>query len=184
MPTPKEIGMVHVAANQAGLNDAQYRAVLRNVGAVASSKALTQAGLEDCMAVFEDAGFRHRGQPADFWRSKVQLRGAYCGARMEFRIKELAAQQKYDLAGLCRRFSKDRVARVDKLLPQEAHGLIEALKAIVARAPAAGGSAGGGAASQRTLNGPAEAASVPAGRPAAAESTSEASALPAGLERI
>jgi hypothetical protein len=45
------------------------------------------------------------------------------------KIEELAAAQKYDLAGLCRRFSDDRVARVDKLMPREAHKLIEGLKA-------------------------------------------------------
>jgi hypothetical protein len=141
MLTGKEIGMVHLASNKAGLTREQYGLVLRNTGGVESSKDLSQEGLENVMAVFEDAGFRHAGKPSDYWRSKVALRGSYCGARMERLLENLAARQKYDLAGLCRRFSGDRVCRVDKLTPMEAHRLANALRDIVAREEAAAGAA-------------------------------------------
>ncbi len=134
MPTPLEYRLLHLAVRQAGLEEEHYRMILRNVAGVESSKELTQVDLENVMAVLEDSGFRHVGKPEDYWRSKVAMRGSICGERMVKKIEELAAGQKYDLAGLCRRVSEDRVARVDKLRPREAYRLIEALKAIVQRA--------------------------------------------------
>ena len=130
MSTPLELKLVHLAYRQAGLDEEQYRMVLRNVAGTESAKSLSQVDLENVMAVLEDSGFRHAGKSPDYWRSKVALRGSFCGERMVRKIEGLAAQQKYDLAGLCRRVSDDRVARVDKLMPREAHRLIEALKAI------------------------------------------------------
>ncbi len=133
MPTPLELKLIHMAYRQAGLDEEQYRMVLRSVAGVESAKALSQTDLENVMAVFEDSGFRHAGKPEDYWRMKVALRGSYCGARLVVKIETLAADQKYDLAGLCRRVSKDRVSRVDKLSPREGLAMIEMLKAIGAR---------------------------------------------------
>lgn len=133
MPTTQQFKLIHVAARQAGLDDGMYRMVLRNVGGVKSSKELTQAGFEDVMAVFEDCGFREIGKPPTYWRDKVSIRGVFCGERMARKITELAAEQGYALAGLCRRFSEGRVEGVDKLKPREAWKLIEMLKAVVDR---------------------------------------------------
>ena len=133
MLTALELKFVHIAYRQAGLDEEQYRMVLRSVAGVASAKELNQTGMENVMAVFEDSGFRHAGKPDDYWRMKVALRGSYCGARMAHKIEGLAAGQKYDLAGLCRRVSKDRVCRVDKLSPREGLAMIEMLKAICRR---------------------------------------------------
>jgi len=133
MPTTQQFRLIHVAARQAGLDDGLYRLVLRNVGGVKSSKELTQAGFEDVMAVFEDSGFREIGKPPTYWRDKVSIRGVFCGERMARKITELAAEQGYALAGLCRRFSNDRVEGVDKLKPRQAWKLIEMLKAVVDR---------------------------------------------------
>jgi len=138
MPTPLELKLIHMAYRQAGLEEEHYRMILRNVAGVESAKLLSQTDLENVMAVLEDSGFRHAGKPADYWRSKVALRGSICGERMVRKIEDLAAGQKYDLAGLCRRVSAERVARVDKLMPREAYQLIEALKAICARQAKAG----------------------------------------------
>ena len=49
---------------------------------------------------------------------------------MPAKFRSWQQAEKYDLAGLCRRVSKDRVARADKLSPREGWALIEALKAI------------------------------------------------------
>jgi len=133
MPTALELKLIHLAYRQAGLSEEHYRLVLRNVAGVASAKLLSQIDLENCMAVFEDSGFRHAGKPADYWRSIVAMRGSQCGARMLRKIEELAAAQSYDLAGMCRRISGDRASRPDKLYPREASNLIEALKAISRR---------------------------------------------------
>ena len=130
MPTALEMKLIHVAYRQAGLDEAQYRMVLRNVAGVDSAKSLSQVDLENVMAVFEDGGFRHAGKPADCWRAVVARRGSWCGERQVYLIEELAKEQPYDLAGMCRRFSGDRASRPDKLYPREASKLIEALKAI------------------------------------------------------
>ncbi len=172
MPTPLELKLIHLAYRQAGLDEAQYHLILRNVAGVESAKELTQTSLEDVMATLEDSGFRHAGKPADYWRSKVAMRGSFCGARMEGKIKALAAQQTYDLPGLCRRFSDDRVARVDKLMPREAHRLIEALKAICARQASAEARQGAGDQTSRPAGaephrpGPGQAESACPGPPA------------------
>ena len=133
MPTNLELKMVHVAARQAGLGEEQYRMVLRNAGGVASSKELTQAGLEDVMSVFEDGGFRHQGKPENYWRNKVAMRGTFCGDRLAHKIAELAARQQYALEGLCRRVSGERVGIVARLTPREALNLVELLKAVIER---------------------------------------------------
>jgi hypothetical protein len=133
MPTLLELRMIHVAYRQAGLDEEQYRMVLRSVANVESAKALSQTDLENVMAVLEDSGFRHTGKPEDYWRMKVALRGSYCGERMTRKIETLAARQQYDLAGLCRRVSKERVSSVGKLSPREGLAMIEMLKAIGAR---------------------------------------------------
>jgi hypothetical protein len=145
--------LFHTALRKLGYGEELKRLILRNVGGVESSKDLDLIAFEDVMATLEDAGFRHQGKPETYWRDIVARRGSFCGSRMEFRIRELAAQQPYDLEGLCRRFSQDRVSRVDKLTPQEGHTLLTALNHIVSR-PTAGATgvdlrakaAGGGAA--------------------------------------
>jgi len=133
MPSPLQLKLIHLAYRQAGLEEEHYRMVLRSVAGVASAKDLTQGGFEDCMAVFEDSGFRDQGKPESYWRDKVATRAAACGDRMARKIAELSAGQPYDLAGMCKRFSGGRVACVEMLRPREAWNLIEALKAIQTR---------------------------------------------------
>jgi hypothetical protein len=133
MPTHLQLRLIHVAAREAGITEEGYRMVLRTVGGVNSSAKLTQADYEDCMAVFEDSGFRHPGKPSNYWRMKVVTRGGVCNARMVFKIRELAAKQKYALDGLCHRFSDGNTSQVEKLTPRQALSLINMLQAVVDR---------------------------------------------------
>ncbi|HUO10075.1 MAG TPA: phage protein GemA/Gp16 family protein [Phycisphaerae bacterium] len=142
MPTPLELRLVHMACRQAGLEDAAYRLILRNAAGVESAKQLSQAGFEDVMAILEDSGFRHAGKPVDYWRSKVARRGSIAGERMVWKIMRLVGQGcHYQLPGLCKRVSGDRVERVDRLTPREAYNLIELLKAVNERGSTAIGAA-------------------------------------------
>ena len=133
MPTPQQLKLLNLAWRQAGLTDDQYRTVLRNTAGVESGRDLMNTDLENVMAVLEDSGFHYAGHAADYFRNKVAIRGAFCGARLAFKVRELAAQQRYALPALCQRFSNDRTDDVDKLRPHEAWRLVEMLKAVIAR---------------------------------------------------
>jgi hypothetical protein len=142
MPTPQQLRIIHAAARHTGLIDAEsdatrYRLLLKNVADVETSKALTQAGFEDVMAVMEDMGYRHHHAGETYWRDKVGARGSTCGERMLFKIEQLAARSRYELTALVLRHSGNRTERAAELLPREAWNLIEMLKAAAAReAPA------------------------------------------------
>lgn len=128
--TPRQLQLIHFAIRKLGLSDREYRLRLGNVAQVDSAKFLDNNGFEDLMALLEEEGFHTKGQPADYFRNKVRLRGTFCGERMAFRLRELAESSGYDLGGLCARFSNHRTREVTKLNPSEAHKLAEALKAI------------------------------------------------------
>ncbi len=58
MLTGKQIALLHIAAQQLGLDDETYRAVLIAYGGAASAKELSQAGFKAVMAYFTNCGFR------------------------------------------------------------------------------------------------------------------------------
>jgi hypothetical protein len=164
--TPAQIKNIHIAKSHVHLADEQYRLLLANVSGVSSSKQLTQAQYEDCMAVLEDMGYQQiiDGQPAapNYWRQKVATRATKANARLINKICTLYQEyltasalhgetrgvagsptdpprleaRIYDLAGLVRRVSQDRTPVPDQLTPREALNLIESLKAILARGTA------------------------------------------------
>jgi hypothetical protein len=149
--SPKEIKLIHAAANQVGFNRAQYEALLWNTAGVASCKELSQSQFEDCMAVLEDSGFRQPMPPGiapqeDYWRSRVRQRSQFASPRFVWLIHKLFDDYRaptrhltfevagqYKLAGLVRNASRDRTEDPRQLQPREAWNLIETLKAIVAR---------------------------------------------------
>ena len=132
MPTRPQIIVVQQAKRAVGLNDAQYRTLLRNVAGVESSKLLDNRSLEDVMAVLEDLGARdHPGGPT-YWRNKVRRRNAVGGERMVHKIHALARAIPHPPAGLCLRMSGRRTDQPEQLTPVEAK-VIEALKAILDR---------------------------------------------------
>lgn len=59
MPTPKQLGLLHVAKKQLALDDDDYRAILLVKGGGAlSGKDLDRAGFDGVMAYFTALGFR------------------------------------------------------------------------------------------------------------------------------
>lgn len=133
MPTNLQLKLIHVAYRQAGLNEPQYRMLLKNVAGVDSAKKLLQRDFENVMAVLEDCGFRDTHHGETYWRDKIALAGSLCGARLVHKLKELAPQQRYELPGLCLRFSQGRTDQVTKLRPREAWQMVDMLKAVIAR---------------------------------------------------
>lgn len=153
--TNEQIKLIHVAARQVGLIDqdgdaARYRLMLSNVGGVESSKQLTNEGLEDCMALMEDMGFSMQRErqierasfmgvkgsirpQSTYWRDRVARRSRFANSRMVWKILELAKEQRYELAAMCRRTSEGRVDDPEQLTPREAWNLIEGFKAIMDR---------------------------------------------------
>jgi hypothetical protein len=118
--TAKQSKLIHMACNRAGLDDAQYRVLLHNTARVASSKDLDQRGFEDVMAVLED--YENRGGDTGgntYWRDKVATRGTRNNERMLHLIRELAVNQRYDLAAMCQRFSRGRTDQADQLNSRE-----------------------------------------------------------------
>jgi hypothetical protein len=139
--TPKQLQLIHTAARSLGIEEGEYRLILLNIGHVHSSKDLTQVGLEDVMAHFEERGFRQNrcGRIHPFyWRQIRDNRIAFADSRQVHMIGALHAEleQGYTLEGLCMRHTHGRTDRPEKLTPREASNLIEALKAMKARADA------------------------------------------------
>jgi hypothetical protein len=128
MPTALQIKLVQIARRQAGLEEGQYRTILRSVAGVDSCTKLSQEGFEDVMAVIESCGFTDRTHGAGYWQRK-----SGDGSRRVWKIHQLAEESRYELAALCRRFSGDRTDAVEQLLPREQWMLIEMLKAAAGR---------------------------------------------------
>lgn len=55
--TKKRLSLIHVARNQLGLTDEDYRAILMKVAGVSSSTDLDGAGFDAVMAYFQRLGF-------------------------------------------------------------------------------------------------------------------------------
>ena len=64
MLTRKQLGLVHVAKKQLGLEDEDYRAILRLEAGVNSARDLDAAGLEAVMWRFKELGFKHSADPS------------------------------------------------------------------------------------------------------------------------
>lgn len=143
MITAPQIKALRTTVSRAGLDEAGYRLMLKNLGDVDSCKQLTQETYEDCMAILED----QTDSKDIYWREKVRLRGTFANSRLVHKINELFSA--YETAatalgippdkqlkrpGLVESASGNRTNSPSGLTPHEAWRLIETLKAIVARA--------------------------------------------------
>lgn len=147
-----QIARRDVAKASAGaFDEAQWRLVLRNVGRAlpdadgrVSAKSLTHAGFEGVMAFCESTGFRDRtpGRGPDYWRSRDASRTGLATSRQVFAIQSLYARyagrtaKPVSLSGIVMRASQGYHTDPRQLTPALAARVIEALNAILDRAPA------------------------------------------------
>lgn len=130
MISPAQIKLVQIARRQLGLEEADYRLILRNLGGVESTTKLTHRGMEDVMAFFEARGFVDRLHGPGYWQRQRDAEG---GREIRL-IKQLAAESAYPLAALCQRHSHHRTSELTELNAMERYELIEMLKASNNRA--------------------------------------------------
>jgi len=144
--TRHQLQLLQIARRQVerasnGVFDEQaWRIALRNAGGVkpdqtgqVSSKSLDQAGFERVMDLLESMGFREKDKPADYWRSRCSVRTGLASTRQVREIYRLADGGRYTLPSMCLRASNNTHQTPEQLTPQQAHKLIEALKAVTKR---------------------------------------------------
>ena len=87
----RQIAVVHVAANELQMVDADYRAMLQRVAGVSSSRDLDEAGFEKVMAEFERLGFRrpHRRQQGANRREQDVRREGFATPKQLGRMRAL-----------------------------------------------------------------------------------------------
>jgi hypothetical protein len=136
--TKDQTKAIRAAQHRLGIDDGEYRMILRNIGGVRgdapSTLKLTNDGFENVMAHFEERGFGTRdGHASFYWRDIVDNRGILAKRSTVYVIRQLAPQQRYQLPTLCLHFSNGRTSEPSKLNPAEAYQLIEMLKSVIAR---------------------------------------------------
>jgi hypothetical protein len=85
--TSKQISLIHVAMSRLGLEDDDYRALLKRFGGVDSAKNLNQAGFTRMMDAFTSLGFR-----SDFQQRHMGERAGMASPRQVAMIRELWAE--------------------------------------------------------------------------------------------
>ena len=145
MLNKQQIILVQTAVRKAGLRTTQFEGRYRlllgqytqpNGRPVDSCTQLNNSQLEDLLAICEAHGWQMPGKPADFYRRKVATRDDTASFAQQSAIKHLAGDlgwEDFQLAGLLKRITNDRVTSVNALTPRQAYNIIEALKAILGR---------------------------------------------------
>lgn len=149
--TNNQIKLIHVAKRQLGLEDGTYRGILERFGGVRSSAGLNPSAFERVMEHFGACGFERRpGASKDTGFAKHLRRWEKLGRRPGMATAEQLARIEADWDGMrfywakdgfgnrelaLRGFLKKRcgVSDLRFLSFDQAHKLIEALKAIRAR---------------------------------------------------
>lgn len=80
----KQLSLIHVAKAQLGLEDEDYRAILKRFGGVESSAKLEQPGFLRVMDAFTRLGFR-----SDFTKRNFGVRAAMASAKQVGMIRDL-----------------------------------------------------------------------------------------------
>jgi hypothetical protein len=137
--SPKQITCLRIARARLGWDDRRWDMFKKNVASDFSYHRMTNSDFETMMAMLEemaqDQGVSlNPGRDEYFWRSRLAASNRRANPRQVHMIQRLAAEcPAYSLAGLVRRFSKRQTEDPAFLTPQQAHKLIECLKAIIAR---------------------------------------------------
>jgi len=134
---------VRAAGLRSGSDDGRYRLLLgqyRESGSrgkpVTSCKQLNSGQMEDILAICEAMGWRYPGKSASQYRDRVASRGLLASFAQQAainRLKDELGWDGWDLTGMIKRMTGDRVRFVNKLTPGEAYKMIEALKEMFGR---------------------------------------------------
>jgi len=144
-----QIKLVQTAVRAAGLRgkgfDGRYRLLLGQYLTPAgkkctSCKDLNNSQLTDILAICESLGWRYPGRAANYFRRKLTETVYGDGSAsfaQQWAIQKLAEDLGWDdkqLAGMIERMAEGSYGYVAALSPQQAHGIIEALKSMFGRA--------------------------------------------------
>ena len=97
-PNPRQIRLLQTAAGAVGLRQSgQYYLLLAQYLApdgkpVTSCKQLTNAQIDNFLAICESLGFRHPGKPENFYRNKDARRYEEASFAQQAAIRHLAAE--------------------------------------------------------------------------------------------
>ena len=145
MLNKQQIKLLQTAVRAAGLrdeeDDGRYRLLLgqyRGPGGkpVTSCKQLHSSQLEDILAICEAMGWRYPGKSASFYRDRVASRGLLASFAQQAainRLKDELGWEGYDLTGMIKRMTGERVKFVGQLKPDEAYKMIEAMREMFGR---------------------------------------------------
>ena len=150
MPNNDQIKLIQTAARQAGLCNGKqrerYYLVLRqyrdrNRRPVTSCKDMTNAQIDDFLAICEAMGFRYPGKPETYCRDRIKAYdGDYASFAQIAAIKHIAGDMGL-IAGIGNdclehfilRMTRQRTDAVETLTQKEAYNIIEAMKAMLMR---------------------------------------------------
>jgi len=146
MLNKQQVKLLQTAVRSAGLrdggtDDGRYRLLLgqyRGPGGkpVTSCKQLHSSQLEDILAICEAMGWRYPGKSVNFYRDRVASRGLLASFAQQAainRLKDELGWDGFDLTGMIKRMTGERVKFVGQLKPAEAYKMIEAMKEMFGR---------------------------------------------------
>ena len=149
MPNNDQIKLIQTAARMAGLRngkqDGRYRMVLaqyrdRNRRPVTSCKDMTNAQIDDFLAICEALGWRYPGKPETYCRDRIKIYdGDYASFAQREAIRHLAGDMGFlPIGNSCLehfilRMTQRRTDAVETLTQKEAYNVIEAMKAMLMR---------------------------------------------------
>lgn len=140
MPNKDQIKLIQTAARAAGLRngkqEGRYRMVLQQYR-VKSCKDMTNAQIDDFLAICEALGWRYPGKPETYCRDRANAavdKNSASFAQLEA-ITHLAGDLGYDMpmTKFLARMTHGRIDAVVHLTRQEAYNVISALKAMLQR---------------------------------------------------
>ena len=144
MLNKQQVILIQTAARAAGLRngsqDGRYRMVLAQYR-VKSCKDMTNAQIDDFLAICEALGWRYPSKPETFCRDRIKAYdGDYASFAQREAIKHLAGDMGLSagIGGDCLkqfilRMTKQRTDALELLNQKEAYNIISALKAILER---------------------------------------------------
>ena len=132
---------VRAAGLRTGSDDSRYRLLLgqyRGTGGkpATSCKQLHSSQLEDILAICEAMGWRYPGKSENLYRDRVANRcllASFAQQAAINRLKDELGWDGWDLTGMIKRMTGERVKFVGQLRPAEAYQMIEAMKEMFGR---------------------------------------------------